>query len=237
MDERRVQNMRFHIIEQRKKGREPYFSALTICRLGDVLYVVDGQHRLKAIKDDYEANKIPVPINLVIYHVADHNEMAEIFETINKGVPIPNYIKQPNKSRTRETLLREIETYVSKQKLFGQHHQRPYVNTVGFMNALAQSRLIRHIETVDHFATLLQAANKQFAEKYKIPAVRQSKRPKPITQNMWNKCVAAGIYIGLDEHMEWIDTLFELPATPPKQDLEDFQPGSIPIELPIPEDI
>lgn len=85
------------MVEDQKKefSKNNCFSMLqsiTVAKLSenDTLYVLDGQHRIKAFeilgKEGYPVNDVCLPV--VIYKVKDKAELSEYYNRINKNMPI-----------------------------------------------------------------------------------------------------------------------------------------------------
>lgn len=208
IDPKRIKEMREHIHERVKAGGEPYFGAIDLCYFEEKLWVNDGQHRLKALEEEYENGSI-VPFNAVIYYVDSREEMATIFRVRNKGVPVPDYILKPPKDAAHGRLLRSIESWVNTKAFFGNKHNRPNINTKVFMDHLAESKLITHVGDLKHFQTIFEAANNNIKQQSESRAYCDN---MGITQNMLSKCKEKGIYIGLDKNMHWLDNMFALPS-------------------------
>lgn len=214
LDESRIPQMVSHIYQAFEMRAAPIFGAVTLCNLDNRLYVIDGQHRLKALEKHHELTGKLVPFYAVIYTITDPDMMKFIFSKINAGVPLPNYISNPGQDDDRKTLLRNIEAKIKNLPLFkttSTRQYRPYINVTFFMNQLEHSYLIESVETCDHFLQILGDANQKLQAKCHDASYISVNK---ITPAMIKKCEKSGIYIGIDQNMLWFDTLYDLPNHP-----------------------
>ncbi len=211
LDERRIPEMLSHIDETGEINAAPIFGSIILCNLHNKLYVIDGQHRLKALERHYQATKKLVPFNAVIYTINDPHLMQYIFTKVNSGVPVPDYILNPSPNDNRQSLLRLIEAEVVQYSLFKSattRQYRPYINVNTFMNRLCTSCIIEYIENIGHFRQIFNQANEYLKNKCLDVMYISSHK---ITQPMLKKCKDSGVYIGLDQNMLWLDELYQLP--------------------------
>lgn len=155
-----VKDLREHIRYRHNQRKEPIFGALDIAKYNNESYIIDGNHRLNALKEEYEENGIIVPFNCVIYTAETKEDLLEIFQSRNKGLPVPDFILNPEAKN--RNLLNEIQNYVSKMPLFGSSSRRPYINLTSFMNGFAESKLSGLVSSLDDFKKILVLMN-QFA--------------------------------------------------------------------------
>jgi hypothetical protein len=206
LDVKVVAEMREHIADVIKAGREPIFGAIDLCRMKDRLFVIDGQHRLEALRQEYVESKQVIPFNVVIYNITTIEEMQWIFQIRNKGVPVPEYILNPSNDTKQHALLKEIESYIKTIPLFGSNVKRPAINTTVFMNRFRDGEYIVSIEGIKHFHKLLNMANDIMATKARDSKYRAKEK---ISDTMYNKCIKEGIYLGLDAGMAWMSCFSE----------------------------
>src|SRR5665213_3183324 len=80
-----VEAMRIHINERRERNKQPIFGAIDLVKLNNVLFVVDGQHRLEAIRREHQSLKPAIQFHCIVYEADSTEELREIFVTRNKG--------------------------------------------------------------------------------------------------------------------------------------------------------
>jgi hypothetical protein len=214
-----VLEMRKHIQEMYKHKLAPVFGVIDVCILEGIAYVIDGQHRLKALQDEWNANKIPIPFHVMEYQIKDKMQLEFIFTTRNKGIPVPGYILCDEIEGKKRDLLKAIHVNVSKRPLFvstgGRNSYRPRVCTGEFMEQLGKSRLFTEIwskysdysviELADYFETLFDSANLELAKLATDPEwVSRHK----ISHNMISTCVTNKSFFGLTMDRLYFEEFF-----------------------------
>ena len=202
-----VSAMRSHIAARRERGKEPIFGAIDIVELHDILYVVDGQHRLEAIRLEWQSLKPPIAFHCLIYHVESQEELREIFVTRNKGIALPQFLLDDNGDKT--DLLKQIHMAISARKGFDQKRLvRPYLHINHFMDALASSKIFQvHVTNAEQFIQILEKLsdfNKCLSEN------AQYRKENLITVPMLKKCKEWNNYLGLNKNMPWFDADFDV---------------------------
>jgi len=206
IDQTRVDAMKKHILERKLKDLEPIFGCIILVKMNSELYVIDGQHRLTALEQVYKEKKINVIINCMIYHVNSNGEMKEIFETLNMGVPVPEFIISCHDKRK---LLEEIDSYLAKTGgLFDRYKtNRPVINIPKFVEALAHSKLFTHINNLQDFKTILAEINHLTMEKY---SYEHNCKRDGVSSNMRIKCSEKDLWIGLDKNYSWFEDGYDI---------------------------
>ena len=206
LDPERVAKIRNHIEQRVLNNKEPIFGAIDLCQLDGRYYVIDGQHRLKALEEDYKATSRQIPFNCVIYHIQSQEEMKDIFVVRNEGVPVPEWVINPPR---RVQLLREIENWILLIRCFknSANTKRPYININDFMNRLSRSKLFVLVNTLSEFQ---QVFNKINQTNYLICNDSIASGRKNISDAMKRKCVEIGTWIGVDLNMPWFDDTYDM---------------------------
>lgn len=89
-----VDHVQQMVVDQREEYRRwscySMIQSITVASLNGELYVLDGQHRIKAFSqlasEGYPIDNVVIPV--VIYNVADLTELASYYNRINKHKPI-----------------------------------------------------------------------------------------------------------------------------------------------------
>jgi hypothetical protein len=205
IDENVVLEMRQHIKDTLAIGRTPIFGCLDIVNFNGVLYVTDGNHRLSALRDEYNENGIPVQFNVIYYNVDTWDDLTCIFEIRNKNVPLPDYIKFRNEPNVE--LLKEIQNHLTLNYnvIFNNKSNRPYINLTSFMNSLSTSILFKSIidnDTLNKFKLAFIKANNDV----KNNSINISWCKKnAVTNPMVLTCTGCSIYLGLDRNLTWLN--------------------------------
>lgn len=199
-----VAKMRIHIQERLAKNKEPIFGAIILAETGNQVFVIDGQHRLKSLEEEYKETGINIPINTVIYKVENFEELKEIFTVLNKGIPVPNFLLEFNqKNNSKEDLLKEIYKDLGTRKGWDFHKvNRPYVNITEFMNLLSTSKFLQIITSLDDFRRAIEYMNNHFKVKSMDPKWIKNQK---ISTNMSGKAYEWQNYLGLDKNNAWLD--------------------------------
>lgn len=194
-DRTRVENIKIYISKKRLENKAPCLGTIDLCYFNEDYYVIDGQHRIKALIEDFEESNSSVPFAVIIYNVKTVEEMKEIFQTRNLGFPVPDYIL--NAKDDRISLIKECEAELSKMPLFQncRNCNRPSVKIPVFMEYLTQSKFWPNIKNIWQFIDIVNKLNKQIQEFY-TPTSTWSRNK--ITDPMWQKARKNNIYIGLD---------------------------------------
>jgi len=202
-----VKTLRSHINMRFIENKEPIFGALDFAELDDILYVVDGQHRLKAIEEEFKQNNRKVKIYAIVYKVTRMQEIKDMFIIRNKGIPIPEFLVTET-SEVKTDLLKEIYSEILGKPGFDLNKKnRPYVNIPNFIDCLSKSDMLGIIITVDDFKIILKkinedciqnSLNKKYLSKYSI------------SEPMLKKFREWGNYIGIDKNFPFFEKKYPL---------------------------
>lgn len=200
-----VSEMLDHIRRQVGRRCAPIFGSIDLVNLSGNLYVVDGQHRMRALQRAYDEFQIMVSFHAVIYYVKTQDEMEEIFRLRNKGIPVPDYIK--NLGNNKIALLKEIESYIVRIPLFVTGSKnRPHINVTAFMDSLNKSKLLTIINSTDEFKHAFDFINSGMKIKYSD----SSNRRGLVSEVMWSTVNRNGIFLGLDKNMVWFGQDYDI---------------------------
>lgn len=206
INENSVLEMREHIKEMYQLGLEPIFGVIDIVAFNNIYYVTDGQHRLKAIRDEWNENNIPISFYVIFYYVDTWEELEKIFIIRNKNVAIPSYIL--DRGDPKRNLLRSIENIINKGNfalIFNSKTIRPYINLTSFMNSLKDSNLIESINDANKFMETLNRENELVKN---LSKNKDWVRVNKISDNMLNICRGTDIYLGLLKLQLWINNKY-----------------------------
>lgn len=195
-DKDRVGYIKTYIAERRKSGKTPCLGTIDLCSFNEKYYVIDGQHRISALFKDFEESKICVPFAVIIYDVNSLDEMKDIFQTRNMGIPVPEYILTAKDDR--KILIDECHKFLLPVALFVSAHRcnRPSISIPSFMQHLTTTVHWKSITCLDQFISLLDNLNRRVRDFY---TPESSWKQGGVTEPMWKKAEKNGIYIGLDK--------------------------------------
>lgn len=212
LDAKVVLNMQKHIRSQKKIKKKPYFGVLDICILDDTKYIIDGQHRFEALKNEY--SKRPdsedlmnfiddnIKFDAIYYYVDSYEEMLNIFQVRNLGVEIPEYVR--NSDDKNRNLLFEINAFISEFHCYKNTSvKRPHIHINGFLNFLVQENVLEelNISNMEDFKKLFKRKNKIIKKNIRDEDYRKKNE---ITVSMIEKCEAFQNYLGLIKNHKWI---------------------------------
>jgi hypothetical protein len=202
-----VQEMRNHIQDYAKKGKEPIFSSVDIAILDSRYYVIDGQHRISAIQKEYEENKLLIPIHSLLYVIENEEELEELFRLKNSNVPVPDFILSVKE--TKKELLKHITSYLltSYPGIFKTDAQnRPYININTFIENFRVSKIFTYIETKEQFVEVFNVMNQFCYSKISTMVEKQKNRYK-ISPRMLSTWAENSIYVGYSNNFEFLEEI------------------------------
>lgn len=199
-----VRDIYIHIATRIEQDKDLLFGVISIAeirtRFGISYYIIDGQHRLAAVKQFMEDNKIDFGVDVKIYECEEF-EMKEIFDVVNRNVMQSNYVIAEDKKRE---LLGEIQEYLANEipEIFSNSKKtRPYIYLPIFMDKMSESEWFSDIFTFDEFHEKLLAENSRL--ELLLNDTMYCKRNK-ISSNMINKWSSVGVYLGVDPNYLWL---------------------------------
>ncbi len=208
INENHVMEIREHI-SQIYKELQPILGVIDIVNLENKFYVIDGQHRLKALKDEYEENGKSIPFYVIYYNVDNYEDLEEIFKLRNRNMNIPDYIK--DRDNPNRELLKRIEKWLSgKSVIFNNNIIRPNINLWKFMNNFSTSPLLNSIlentnsNKLDLFKDIFEKENTNI-KRESLTTNWCKKNKVSHDQKMYKTCIDCGIYLGLSVNQEWLN--------------------------------
>lgn len=204
INENHIKNLRNHIQDFHSLKKEPLFSSVDLAFLEGKFYVCDGQHRITAIRREYEENKIIVPIHAMIYNVYTYEELEQIFRTKNMNLPIPDFIL--NLDEKKMNLLKQIHTYLLKKypNIFDDKKiLRPYINTNFFIETYRNSIYYNSIETLENFIELFEKENQKAKEIVQNMDEKNLNKHK-ISEKMLKVWTENNLYIGYSKGLDFL---------------------------------
>lgn len=196
--------MALHIKEQRDNNSYPFFGCIDVVIYDGVNYIIDGQHRVDALKRDYEKYKKETFFTVMYHTVKRYKKMVRIFEIRNLGVPIPNYIFSCSTDEERSILVSIHRYYLDKDGFCSDSTKRPLINITIFMDKIVEEDIIsrENITSLEDFKEFLKSKNKLIK---KLCQDENFCKRKGITDSMLNKCEINSLYIGVLKNMEWLN--------------------------------
>lgn len=161
-DSTHVEQIYQSIVEQLQKGLEPKITGCMITVIvGDICYLLDGNHRLHAYKRILEEHEYDIKLYVQTIRVSDETEAELLFNQSNNSVPVakmPKGIKRSDINQVANYFYTKYATPKKKIKpLFvATNANRPRINRVKFEEVLGQItksgvQSSKLIETIDKY--------------------------------------------------------------------------------------
>lgn len=210
VDNERVQDIVEHYQKKLKDNIFEFISPLVVAKYNKMLYIIDGQHRFKAIeylfgKDESfnENKKIP----LVVIPAVSMERIEELFKTLNKLLPLSDVYKLEDKNK-KKIIIETSDYFFKKYRYFftNKKARRPFINKNDFENYLLNSNIIDQLDIIDSgtdFTFVLEKLNTFYSEQPSqfFPQKGQVNFDK-ILLKVQDK---GGLFFGLFPKFEWIE--------------------------------
>ena len=210
-----VNNIKTHILEFRKLDKYPILSILDFAQYEGVYYVIDGHHRLNAIKQLCEEG-IVIPFRAIVYNISSFEEMKNIFILRNSGIEVPNYILHPpsNKEELIKVIRIKLLEYKTKKddgifkSLSSKNTRinRPYINIDIFMNTIINCDCFVNIVNLNDFLYIFNILNENIKKKLATSKASFIKINTITDKMVQTVCESFDpIYIGVLKNLEDVD--------------------------------
>lgn len=174
--------------------------------------IIDGQHRQEVLRRHLErVGPAPAGDFAVLcrrYRIPNHDAAIKIFQQINHCKPMV-YKGSPTE-RLHEIVSALRKHFVVERKgggaafLIREGCNRPSLNVAHLESALKTYGIHeRTTLTVQQIVDHAEEMNGFYA------ADPQGRVPARVTENIWNRAMEAGFYLGLDPHCTWLSGLLK----------------------------
>jgi hypothetical protein len=201
IDESHVENIvnyQSKLYEERKYFIFP--SALVIVNFKDTCYLIDGQHRLKAIKILYEKYKRDIEIPVIYYNCDNKKDVDRLYTMIN-NINTNNCMVENGNINTNGLMLKQIHQQLKQLyncKIWDDKKvAKPYVNLNILDEELKDSKLLE-TKTVAEIIKAIQSKNNSYKKTLDKDLLSQ------IEQNCAGFCLQY-----TQPKVRWIRTLFD----------------------------
>jgi hypothetical protein len=170
--------------------------------------IIDGQHRQEVLRRYFERVSATedFPVLCRRYRIANHDAAVAIFQQINHCKPMV-YKGSPTE-RLHEIVAALRRHFVVERKggaatfLIREGCNRPALNVAHLETALKAYGIHERTDlTVQQIVDHAEKMNGMYAED------PQARVPARATENIWNRAIEAGFYLGLDPHCGWLAEL------------------------------
>ncbi len=174
---------------------------IVLAEVDKQFYVVDGMHRLEALKElvkimpDYR-------ISLVIIKCNSIDDIRDLFLLINKSVPVPEYVIKTSFTKSKRDKLDEFliefsntyKPYISESKA----PRRPNINIDFLMSKIEKSGILDYFETGIKLFKFFMYVNNTFLKR----AIQDPNNLKCEEKSKKYSCNA--LYITNDPNFNWL---------------------------------
>jgi len=159
----RVEEIVNYQLEYHKKtGTFCFLGDLTVVRLDNQLFIVDGLHRFSAIKRIY-LHKPDYKICINVITATNLMSIENIFCLLNKSEPVPDYIIKTTNDITKRHILndfllkfkKEYRCYISKSK----YPKRPNINIDNILDNILESTACKRYQSGKSLFNYFQYVN------------------------------------------------------------------------------
>ena len=194
-----------------RKGRYSFPTPLIVARRGEQYALVDGQHRLEAIRRLLAGGAELPPIPVGVFQIKDVDEYDELFLAINKSKPVQLY----RNVRDYKEVLRHVKAFFQDNfALFLKSSNRPRRPCLNVDNLLAyideHGLLARLGLSADALIREIEEINKCYCRRWRT-LLAESHIPSLSThaRTCRTKQPANPLFLGLFQHFEWVHRIVE----------------------------
>lgn len=117
-DVSRISEIKSYLIEQKKSHEYyPFLGVITLGRLNQKLYCIDGQHRLSAYNDLLSADS-EINILVDIREVDDYTQLRDLYKKINQCVTVPDYLLYEENEEVRTIIKNGVNNFKQEFDLY-----------------------------------------------------------------------------------------------------------------------
>lgn len=172
--------------------------ALLIGFHANSFYLLDGYHRLEALKQCPDKS-----FTVIIYEVSHYHVLEQIFRAHNQLTPVSDYLLLENsliREIYKEFELRLVQKYGPRIKLSKVQAQRPVLQMEEFWKSFQHDPVVQSVKTVDDLLVRFQQFNHYFQEIFRNPQIWKSYE---INENLYRKAEENQFWIGLLKHQHY----------------------------------
>lgn len=127
-----------------------FLGHLTVANVGGTLFLLDGQHRFRAMQRLYLT--MPTYTVLVLtLNITPNFTLSDAFILLNKNTPVPDYIIQTTMDESKRAIIDEfVKEFTKAYKPYlvkSSRPHRPNVNMDQIVDAILQSNLLSEIQS------------------------------------------------------------------------------------------
>ena len=175
--------------------KDLYIGVIEIAKYLGKYYVIDGQHRLMAIKN---MSNVVIPFHVLEITVNEEEDMVRIFQLRNKNTEIPKFLKKKVPEKLYVDIHRKmVSKYTDMIKDEGCN--RPHINMTFFLQKLKESTLFGFINGIKQFEIIIDFINKECKAK--------AMADKTFTERMRAKAEKYDCWLGYDKNYSYLSDM------------------------------
>ncbi len=161
-------------------GEYPPITVICFCVVDGKYFLVDGQHRLAAIKKLLEYNVL-LPFDVSIYEVSNMEKCKYYFSNLNTVKSSHNYFVDVSELEKKSLLLDCNKWLLGLPTFKDKPCNRPYIHVESFMSEFLGSSHYTNCKTLDDFSKIFLSLNEKLYREYSVGKLRYPKlEPKTI---------------------------------------------------------
>lgn len=181
----------YQLEKLKEKNKTNFLGVLSLNKLEDKYYLIDGQHRFKALKKLYEKHSHDIEIFIEIVNIENSSELKENYITLNKNTQLPDLLDiETNKVLIEEIIHHFDENYPTILLNKSTRIYRPFINFNHFQETL--NYLINDIKILDSKKLI-----KLIEDKNENLKTWDRKNFTGISDSIYEKAVKTKFYLGL----------------------------------------
>lgn len=199
-----VRNIYLHIAARMSQEQDLFLGSIDVAevrgRFGMFYYIIDGQHRVKALKDFMDDNNCNIDTHVIVYPCSGLDEANVLFEVRNRNVMQTDYVLSGDMKRE---LLDEIQGLLADipEIFVNVKTRRPKICLPMFMDKLRDSDWFKPIYTMDEFLEKFRSENERLSLLLNDEKYISRNKISPGMIRTWNN---VGVFIGVDQDFTWL---------------------------------
>lgn len=199
----------YQINYYKKYNKFNFIGLVNIHYLNNKYYLIDGQHRFKAIKQLFDlGHKFNVAIEII--NINSINELKENYKIINKNTQLPEFSDEIDKSIPENVALYFKNKY---PKMWSKTScsRKPHIYFPFFQESLGFLTEKLKINCIDYLKNIVEDYNNILSE-WDIDKFPDNNKLSP---KIFNKCKESGLFLGLfkfskdDIGYKWVKNIIQ----------------------------
>ena len=171
-------------------------------------YIIDGQHRIKAVQELLKKYIFSCKIRVDLYYTNNYNDMIQVLTDINSTFPLNIENKLLSNINNILTYMKNKFCHPKSTIVRFKKSRRPFINENEMVDKLRDSKFIISCTNLNSIYKKIDKINDEYSTVDNINELRFGN--KKITENMWLKAASYSCFLGFDTNFTWIDRIDKL---------------------------